>query len=144
MSFFRNLFNQAAKIDQLSRNIAIEQRKVDELEYLLNRSDSLYKLLEKRCETLETEVEKARKSEMRTLRHHADIIGKSVKVQSSFKAINEEAIEQPKPEIDPAMEDKIMWAAEQMRAEDIRNNIRPSTVESYAEVIRENPSEYII
>lgn len=134
MAFWSKWVNQAGQIDSLSRDLDFEQRRCKELESLLEREEFRNKALEK-------EVLKARNSEIRTLRHHADVISKTVKASSTFTTINEPPPPPPPP--DATMLEKTRWAAEQMRQIDIDDGITPFDVEYYESLIKENPEQYL-
>lgn len=136
MGFWSKHFQQAGQIDTLSRELEFEKRKVSELQSLLERE-------EWRVTALEKEVTKARNSEIRTLRHHADVISKNVKTQSSFAIIAKEDEPQPPPPLDEAMEQKIRYAAEMMNQMDIDDNVIPKEIEEYEAIIRQKPEQYI-
>ena len=134
MAFFHNLFNQADKISTLVRDLEFEKRKVCELESLLEREEF-------RATALEKEVIKARNSEIRTLRHHADVMSKQTK--ASFIQLAK-ADEPPKPpEVDSALEEKIMWAAQTALNMDKDEGIEPMSLEEYVAIVRQNPEQYI-
>lgn len=132
MAFWSKYFQQAGQIDFLSRELEFEKRKVGELQSLLEREEF-------RVTALEKEVTRARNSEMRTLRHHADTVGKPAK----FALIAKEDEPKPPPPIDADMEAKILFAAETARQMDIDDGIEPEDIEAYIATIRQKPEQYI-
>lgn len=132
MAFWSKYFQQAGQIDFLSRELEFEKRKVGELQSLLEREEF-------RVTALEKEVTRARNSEMRTLRHHADTVGKPAK----FTLIAKEDEPKPPPPIDADLEAKILFAAETARQMDIDDGIEPEDIEAYIATIRQKPEQYI-
>lgn len=136
MGFWSKYFNQAAQIDTLSRDLEFEQRKVSELQSLLEREEF-------RVEALEKEVTRARKSEMTTLKHHADVVSKTAKVQSAFVNLAKEEEPKPPPPVDADLEAKIDWAANLARQMDIDDGVEPMDLDSYKAIVRKDPTKYI-
>ena len=136
MAFWSKHFQQAAQIDKLCRDLEFEQRASGELEKLLTRAET--DLAE-----LKLEVKAARRSEIKTLRHHADIVGKGVKVPSSFVAINEEPEPDKPQEIDFETQERIRVAAELNRQMDIDDELEPRPIEYYIETIQQDPDKWL-
>ena len=136
MAFWSNYFNQAGEIVRPSRDLEFEQRKNGELVSLLEREEWKNKELTK-------EVTRSRNSEMRTLRHHADVVSKQAKTQSSFSIIAKEDEPKLPPPKDPDLEEKIRWAAEQSRQIDIDEGTDPLPLEEYERMVRDNPDRHI-
>lgn len=136
MAFWSKYFNQAAQIQTLRRDLEFEQRKNGELVSLLEREEWKNKELEK-------EVTRSRNSEMRTLRHHADVVSKQAKTQSSFSVIAKEDVLEKPPVVDAEMEKKIQWAVETAMQMDIDEGIEPLPYEQYEANVRRNPDKYI-
>ena len=136
MAFWSKYFQQAAEIDTLRRDLEFEQRKNAELQSLLEKE-------EWRVEALTKEVKVSRNSEMRTLRHHADVVSKQAKIPASFVNLAKEDEPKPPPPIDADMEAKIQFAAETARQMDIDDGIEPEDIEEYIATIRQKPEQYI-
>jgi hypothetical protein len=136
MGFWSKHFQQAAQIDTLRRDLEFEQRKNGELQSLVERE-------EWRVKELEKEVTRSRNSEMRTLRHHADVISKNVKTQSAFTLLAKEDEPRVPPPIDADLEAKIQFAAETALQMDIDEGITPLPLEHYVAIVRKSPEQYI-
>jgi len=136
MGFWSKYFQQADKISALVRDLEFEQRRNGELVSLLKRE-------EWRSQELEKALVKARNSEIRTLRHHADVISKNAKTQSAFTLIAKEDEPPTPPPVDAALEEKIRWAAETARQMDVDEGVTPMSLEQYEGIVRQNPEQYI-
>jgi len=141
MAFWSKHFQQVAQIESLRRDLEFERRASGELEKLLDRAET--DLAE-----LKLEVKAARRSEIKTLRHHADIVGKGVKVPSSFVAINEE----PEPEtprefniVELEQIEAAAYANLQMDTEDNAKGlpVQPQPLDYYIEMIKTDPEKYL-
>jgi hypothetical protein len=78
---------------------------------------------------------------MRTLRHHADVIAKSTKSSFTLLAKADEPVKPP--EVDSALEEKILWAAQTALQMDKDEGIDPLPLEQYIDIVRQNPEQYI-
>jgi len=136
MDFVHNFFNQAGKINTLSRDLEFEKRKNSELQSLLEREDF-------RVRALEKEIVKARNSEIRTLRHHADVMSKQTHTSSFVQLARAEHDAKKPPEVDTVLEEKILWAAKTALQIDKDEGIEPLPLEQYIDIVRQNPEQYI-
>lgn len=136
MAFWSKYFQQAERIKQLLRDLDFEQRRNGELVDLLKREEFKNTALEK-------EVTKSRNSELRTLRHHADVMSKYSKTQSSFALIAKEDEPEKPPEINADFEEKVQWAIDRSIEIDIDEGREPWSRERYEAVIRKNPESHI-
>lgn len=136
MRFWSKYFQQAGQIETLSRDLEFEKRKNIELQSMLERD-------EWRIEALEKEVTRSRNSEMRTLRHHADVLSKQAKTPASFVNLAKEDEPKPPPPIDADMEAKIEWAAEVQLQMDKDMGIEPMSLDEYKRIVRREPEKYI-
>lgn len=136
MRLWSKYFNQAQQIDTLLRDLEFEKRKNSELQSLLERE-------EWRVKELEKEVKTSRNSEMRTLRHHADVLSKQAKTPASFVNLAKEDEPKPPPPIDADLEAKIEWAAEMAMQMDKDEGITPMSLDEYKRIVRRDPEKYI-
>lgn len=119
MTFLSKWFKQAAEIGRLRSELDFASRKTTEIESLLDREEQRTKLLEKA-------VEKARNSEILTLRRVADAKFKQQGLPQKFvDDVTEKA--EAVPEVDEAEEARILELATEMQTND---NLDPELAEN--------------
>lgn len=137
-------FDQARKIAALEQQVKFEQDKAAELDRLLEREEARLAKAEEKNVALDSLLQQARRSEMRTLRHHADMMSKLAKNQSSFVRTAEAKEVEPDDTPKPVVDDRVKWAAEQMMQFDEEHGITPDTLESYIAIIQADPDKYLV
>jgi hypothetical protein len=135
--WLKNLFARASEIDRLQREVDFTRRQKEEIEGLLEREESRNALLES---ALKTE----QKAHNMALRRYADQMSKQVGLNQHFVA-DATPKEADKPlQLSPDEEERVTWMAKVQRDEDVDAGLSPRPIEFYENIIREDPSKYLI
>ena len=131
-SFFRNLFRTAGEVSGLSQQVTFYEKQNE--------------LLEWKVKELEKEVKSERRLKDTFVRQFCNQMSVKNGLYGAFKTPEEEKRpEQSKLfDLSPDEEEKILWAAEQMRNDDIESGNDPRPIEAYANKLREDPARYIL
>ncbi len=135
--WLKNLFARASEIDRLQREVDFTRRQKEEIEGLLEREES-------RNALLESALKAEQKAHNMALRRYADQMSKQVGLNQHFVA--DATPKQPdKPlQLSADEEERVSWMAKVQRDEDVDAGLSPRPIEFYENIIREDPSKYLL
>lgn len=138
MAFLRDIFTKARKIDDLTSRYDLLEERYQALQNDYGRLEAKYDLAEKA-------IKSERASKDRFMLRYCDQMSERQRNSGLFTKDAEPKVIAPVIDVLSVEEEaQIQYAAEMMRQTDLDANIEAPPIEKYIEIVRKNPSHYIL